>query len=182
MFKSETEPAIDQLHSQHYPSLAETRVKIQDGLTALQKHEKSIKHLDKQQDFTMFKTRYNIEFKRDVDDMKDFIEKYELGSARIKKLYPDVTLEIAHVTSAYDNVIQHVRKIFGTNNWRDNNLHVFVKEMTGKHIAIRDYVLERYSRQSKVIIFNCSRTTSGFDINFLTNLSIRASAILILLA
>jgi hypothetical protein len=61
-------------------------------------------------------------------------------------------LEIAHVTSAYDNVIQHVRKIFGTNNWRDNNLHVFVKEMTGRHIDIRDYVLERYSRQSKVII------------------------------
>jgi hypothetical protein len=53
----------------------------------------------------MFKTRYDREFKRDVDDMKDFIEKYELGSQRIKKLYPDVTLEIAHVTSAYDNVI-----------------------------------------------------------------------------
>jgi hypothetical protein len=43
--------------------------------------------------------------------MKDFIEKYELRSPRIKKLYPDVTLNIAHVTSAYDNVIQHVRKI-----------------------------------------------------------------------
>ena len=159
MFKSETEPAIDQLHSQHYPSLAETTVKIQDGLTALQKHDRSMKHISKQQDFTMFKNRYIREFKRDVDDMKDFIEKYELRSPRIKKLYPDVTLDIAHVTSAYDNVIKHVRKIIEAKNWRDNNLHVFVKEMMGKHITIREYVLERYNGQSKVIIFSCSQTT-----------------------
>jgi hypothetical protein len=107
----------------------------------------------------MFKNRYIREFKRDVDDMKDFIEKYELRSPRIKKLYPDVTLDIAHVTSAYDNVIKHVRKIIEAKNWRDNNLHVFVKEMMGKHITIREYVLERYNGQSKVIIFSCSQTT-----------------------
>lgn len=167
MFKSETEPAIDQLHSQHFPSLAETKEKIQDGLTDLQKHERSMHHLKKQQDFIMFKNKFIREFKREVDDMKDFIEKYELKSARIKKLYPDVTLEIMHVTSAYDNVIQHVRKIIRTKNWRDNDLHVTVKEMTGRHLVIHEYVLDRYSRQSKVIIFNCSQTTLSRSRNLL---------------
>jgi hypothetical protein len=49
-----------------------------------------MKHKSKQQDFTMFKNKYIREFKRDVDDMKDFIEKYELRSPRSHFFYKDV--------------------------------------------------------------------------------------------
>ncbi|OPL20183.1 hypothetical protein AM593_06778, partial [Mytilus galloprovincialis] len=82
--------------------------------------------------------------------MKVFIEKYELKSSRIKNLYPDNTLEIAHTTRSYDTVVKHIKYILENRDWRDQHLHQKVKEMIGHGRVIYDYVLEKYVLQSKI--------------------------------
>ncbi|CAG2215687.1 unnamed protein product [Mytilus edulis] len=120
------------------------------GLTLLQKHERSESHLSKQQEFKLFQNSYNNYLRKDVDRMKVFIEKYELKSSRIKNLYPDNTLEIAHTTRSYDTVVKQIKYILENRDWRDQHLHQMVKEMIGHGRLIYDYVLEKYVLQSKI--------------------------------
>ncbi|XP_063448737.1 TPR and ankyrin repeat-containing protein 1-like isoform X2 [Mytilus trossulus] len=120
------------------------------GLTPLQKHERSESHLSKQQEFKLFQGAYNNYLKRDVDKMKAFIEMYELRSSRIKKLYPDCTLEIAHTIRSYDTVVKQIKYILENRDWRDQHLHQMVKEMVGGGRLIYEYVLDKYVLQSKI--------------------------------
>lgn len=151
-FQFTSSPTLQQqtnLHSE-FPSLSDSNSSRQMGWTPLQKHERSLKHLDKQKDFKMFQHRYNTVFKKDIESARDFIEKYELRTARAGTLYPHISLDIDHLIGAFDKVVKDITSIKQSQNWKENILHQSVKEMAGYQSQIQSYVEEQYNQHSKV--------------------------------
>ncbi|VDH89797.1 Hypothetical predicted protein [Mytilus galloprovincialis] len=108
-------------------------------------------HCQKQTQFTFFREQYVKEIKKDLDDVKIFIETYELRSTAAKTLYKDFTLKVIDLLSCHEKLENIIRIIMETKDWCNTTVLQKSKEMIGNMKEISQWVSENYGKQSKVL-------------------------------
>nr|XP_034304939.1 uncharacterized protein LOC105330431 [Crassostrea gigas]XP_034304942.1 uncharacterized protein LOC105330431 [Crassostrea gigas]XP_034304948.1 uncharacterized protein LOC105330431 [Crassostrea gigas]XP_034304950.1 uncharacterized protein LOC105330431 [Crassostrea gigas] len=122
-------------------------------------HEQSEKHKEMVKFYQHFRLKYMQEISDPFREVRDFIQRYKLGSAElVEKHFKEETYNIGILCRQQESVEIKIESIIKECDWQNGEIWGEVQEMIGSHNWIKDYV-ETEARKRK----ERSETRGGAD-------------------